>query len=451
MQGIITGECVFISAHNKSTFLMKNLNIFQTILLGVFALAAVGGAIAFGTFRGKGGTGGVRVNIAMWGSVPKAEILPTIKYLSDLYGKGGFEVFYEEHAQSELEGDVLEAIASGSGPDLVIIPDNYILTFENKIAMIPLEAYSERVFRDTFVEGGEIFLTSQGIIALPFVIDPMVQYWNRDLYTAEGIVAPPKYWLEFFALARKLSKLDKLRNILQSAVGLGAPDNIDHAKEILSTLILQTGNVIIRRSRNTIGLQSEFKGDGVSEALRFYTEFGNPVKPIYSWNRSLPLDKSSFLGGTLATYFGFASEYHDMRIKNPNLNFDISAMPQAKDTGYIATFGRIYGIAVLKTSRYKIDALNAAKILTERNSISNFINGSKLAPARRDLLVELPTDRYGSIAYSSAIISRAWLDPDPEKTDKIFNDMVSSAVAGKESSGGTIQRAHTEIEELLKK
>ena len=66
--------------------------------------------------------------------------------------------------------------------------------------------------------------------------------------------------------------------------------------------------------------------DGVrvgESVLRFYTQFADPAKETYSWNKTFQNDKNAFISGKLAFYFGYASEYKDIQQKNPNLRFDI--------------------------------------------------------------------------------------------------------------------------------
>jgi ABC-type glycerol-3-phosphate transport system substrate-binding protein len=62
------------------------------------------------------------------------------------------------------------------------------------------------------------------------------------------------------------------------------------------------------------------------------------------------MSKSLFLSGSLATYFGFASEYYDLKNKNPNLDFDVAPLPQAKGERRAATYGKMYGFSIVHTT-----------------------------------------------------------------------------------------------------
>ena len=42
--------------------------------------------------------------------------------------------------------------------------------------------------------------------------------------------------------------------------------------------------------------------------LTYYTDFANPLKSVYSWNRSFSSSRDAFLAQNLAVYFGPGSE-----------------------------------------------------------------------------------------------------------------------------------------------
>ena len=98
--------------------------------------------------------------------------------------------------------------------------------------------------------------------------------------------------------------------------------------------------------------------------LRFYTEFSNPSKTVYSWNRSLPSSRDMFARGGLAVYFGYGGEITGLREKNPHLNFDIAPVPQIRDRRTQKTFGRMTALAVAKNSSNVETAFAVAYALT---------------------------------------------------------------------------------------
>lgn len=426
---------------------------FRTILTVVFAAFIVIGVITFSLFRGNSGAGQLE-QITVWGNFPESIFA---RYLDSVNSSGDVKVSvnYIEKEDDFFDRDFIEALASGIGPDAILLSQDQILRYKDKLYPIPYASLSERSFKDIFVQEAELYLSSSGVIALPFSIDPLVMYWNRDMFTDALLAQPPSYWDEFFSLVGKITKVDGNLNVLRSATALGEFKNIANAKEILSLLIFQAGNPIVKNSEQ--GLESVLSANAgfsippTEAAIRFYTEFSNPSKTSYSWNRSLPLSTSNFLSGDLAVYFGFASELDGIKLKNPNLNFDVAVVPQRKEGKMKMTFGKMQGFALVKSSKKLSSAYATISLLTSKNNISEWSKISGLPPARRDLLSAGSSDSVGSIFYNSAIISKAWLDPKREETKNIFQNMVELVISGKLRLSESVKQADEEIQSLLNK
>ena len=426
---------------------------FRLILTAIFAIFIVIGIIMFSLFRGGAG-GGTVDSITVWGIIPESVF---IKYIESVNSNkdARISVNYVEKEDDFFDKEFIEALAKGAGPDAILLPQDKILRHQDKIYPIPYGSLSERAFKDAFIEESELYLSSDGIIALPLSIDPLVMYWNRDIFTDALLPQPPAYWDEFFSLVSKITEVDSSLNIGRSAVSFGEFTNVSNAKEIISLLILQAGNPIVKidndRPITVLKDKIGFAIPPSEAALRFYTEFSNPSKKSYSWNRSLPLSRQYFLSGDLAVYFGFASELNDIKMKNPNLNFDAAVVPQRREAKKKTTFGRIQGFALVKSSKKLSSAFNAISTLANKDNISLWSKASGLPPVRRDLLAIGAADPVVSTFYTSAIISKGWLDPDKEATKTIFQNMVESIVSGKSMLGEAVMRADSEIQNLLSK
>jgi hypothetical protein len=198
-------------------------------------------------------------------------------------------------------------------------------------------------------------------------------------------------------MRERLTVVDDSFNITRSVIALGEYDNIEHAKEIVAMLIMQAGNPItLRDAAGRPGvIMSEDLGlpeAPADSALRFYTEFANPVKPIYSWNRSLPSSRGMFLRGDLALYLGFGSELLPLQEENPNLNFDMAPVPQVRDSTLATTFGRLYAVGLVKQTDNLAGAFAAATILSGREA-AGFLKSRALLPCAATCLRRLPSIR----------------------------------------------------------
>ena len=423
---------------------------FQIILLAVFGFFIIVAVAVFSLYRGSN-SGSAKITI--WGDIASSDFsillnTPALKQKSDI------SVTYVQKSADSLAQEFTEALARGIGPDLILVTQETLLSHKPKLIAIPYSSVSERDFENTFIEESELFLASDGVYALPLSIDPLVLYYNRDLLTAAGQANPMRYWDEIYAAAVNLSKKDAAGNIVASTIALGEARNIPHAKEILSLLMLQAGTPITGLVREELRSQLAFNFDlpvppGES-ALEFYTQFANPTKVYYSWNRSLIDAQTHFTSGDSAYYLGFASEFRALRSKNPTLNFGVSPVPQSRVSGKTITFGQVRGIAISRGAKNPNAALVVATALVSKEAARALVDVLVLPPARRDLLSEKPTDAVFSVFYDAALQSKGWLDPDALATETIFRDAIESVTSGRARTIEALNKADREFEALIK-
>ncbi len=434
----------------------KKHSIFQMVLFGVFAFFIV---IAVFIFAGLGNVGGGPEigTVKVWGTFDQDMMDEYVAILNETDETAGY-IKYTQIPEDIFQSELVEALASGSGPDLFLLDQSYILRHWSKIEALPYTTMSRRGFMDTFIDEVDLFLTNNGVLGMPFAVDPMVLYWNRDIFSEKGFAKPPAYWDEIILMAEKMTERDEKSNISLSAIAFGTYNNVRHAKDILSTIIMQKGGSIINRTEGGI-LYSALEPEGVlgggvapaQTAIRSYTEFANPVKTIYTWNRSLPESIDMFANGKLAMYIGYASELGDIQARNPNLNFDVAPMPQIRSGAAkrTLTFGKMYAFAMPVQARNKYGARIIANFLSSPLASTYFAKVNNTSSPRRDALAKENPDVLQEVFRGSTLISRAWLDPYPEKTDKIFENMVESVISGRLRFSDAVSRAHRELRVLI--
>ncbi len=414
------------------------MNAFQTIVLGVFGIFIIAGLIVISLV--KANSDGQATSVSIWGSAPGGAMRSLVE---EVFDSKTLAVNYIEIKEDELDKALIEALASGTGPDISLLPAPLLSRFQDKIVPIPYATYTERQFKDSFIQEGDLFLSPVGVWALPFFLDPLLMYWNRDLLDEAGVATAPKFWDEFVLLAKRLSQKDANGNLSRSAVGLGEYRNISSAKEIIGTLLFQsTGQ---GEGGGTVTLSSLLNRSGAPSVLNFYTEFANPQKPVYSWNRSLPNSQQAFLSSRIAVYFGLGSEYPALKRGNPNLNFDIAAFPRPRNAAVGVTYGKLSGLAVLRASRNPSAALQVALTLTGSNQILRLSQLTGLPPVRRDLLEEKQTDSYRAVLYDAANRSRGFLESDPVASSAALQEMIESITSGRERPEGALGKAKGQI------
>ncbi len=428
---------------------MKSFNIITLVIFGLFA--AIG--IAIFAMGGLTGSSSEKIGqVEMWGTLSEKSVSRWIEGagMQDL----AKSINYVQKNEKKYERDLLEAFASGNSPDLILLSHDKIVGFKDKIYPISYENFKKRKFKDEFISEGELYLNEAGIYGLPLVVDPLVMYWNRNLFASNGVSQPPEFWKELFSLSEKLTIKNKSSDILQSAVALGEYSNIEHAKEIISAMLFQTGNKIVDYSRGSLKSSFSKKPKDVKtkpavSALRYYTEFSNPAKSTYSWNISLNNAKEAFTKGELAIYFGFASEISSISKSNPNLNFDVAPILK-RGRNSRETFGKVFALSIPKGTENYSGAVMAANILSNKKSVKALSSALKIPPARRDLLGNSPDEEYLSVFYLSALNSKGWYDPAPKETEKIFKSMINDVTSGRLKISSAVNVADREISNLLK-
>lgn len=424
---------------------------FQLVVLVLFIVAAIFGILVFsGAIPiGKSTQPGALGTVVLWGTVPSDSIATALQAFNTAHPT--FVVKYVQKSADTLDQNLLEALASGTGPDLFFLPDNLAYHYADKIVTIPYASYPLATFQNTFADAGQVFLTDKGMMAFPISIDPLMMYYNRSILDANDIVYPPATWDDLNSMVPTLTVKDNANNITKSAVAFGGFSNVTNAKDILATLFMQEGNSIITNTNGTFTstLGSQVGSGNISSMLNFYTSFSNPTNSLYSWNASFPDSSDYFSSENLAFYFGFASELQSLINKNPNQDFFVAPIPQVKNANFKLTMAHVTGLAVLSSSKNFNTAFTAASDMATGDFASQFATATGTVPARRDLLAIKPTDAYGPYFYSSALYARSWLDPSPTDTDAIFSGMINEVLSGQMSVLDAIKDADSKMDLLL--
>lgn len=423
----------------------------QVIIISIFVLF---GAIGFILFSRSGGGGSSQNNAAVvvWGTLDES----IMRTFAEQVSTKNTSVTYVQKNQATFERDLLEALASGTGPDLFFVSQDNALKYQKFIYQIPYQSYARRTFENTFIDEARLFLTDTGIVAFPLIVDPLVLYYNRSILSSSFVTTPPQYWDELITLAPRLTQKSTSNAIMQSGIAMGTFDNVANAKELLTALMLQTGNPVV--AKDSAGrwqtVMSQIVGGAVTSpadsALRFYTSFSDSTKENYTWNASLPNSRQMFANGELGLYVGFASDLPIIRSMNTNLNFDVTLLPQTRNSTLKATYGKIQALAVSKGSKNPAAAMVVANAMTNAANTTSISQQFGLPGARRDVLSVLPNQQtYLAVFANSAIISRGFADPDTAGSAGVFKRMIDNVNARIAEPYAAVQRAVADMNSLL--
>jgi ABC-type glycerol-3-phosphate transport system substrate-binding protein len=90
-----------------------------------------------------------------------------------------------------------------------------------------------------------------------------------------------------------------------------------------------------------------------------------------------------------------------------------------------------------------------AQALTSKEALRAVSKDTGLPPVHLGLLSELEQDPYRAQFNKAALVSRAWLDPNPEESDRIFRNMIEAIKSGKMTINEAVNAADMQFTALL--
>ncbi len=420
---------------------------FQIILIAAFGFFIIVGMITLYFTKGKERSESQPVNVTLWGTIPSAYVTAMIDGAKAK--EQNLKVSYKQISEANFDETLIEALASYRGPDAVIVSEDGIIRLQDKLYAIPFSTLSEDAVRQTYVTAAESLLSPWGTLAVPFGINPIVMYWNRDIFANAGLATPPRYWDEFPRLTELLNKKDGEGKLIQSAVALGEFSNINNAKAVISALVLESGTSFISRRAPNGDLMNSLDTKAFTDVMDFFTEFSNPSKEMYSWSRSWPNSQIAFAQGDVAVYFDFASEVNNIKARNPNLDFEVAYFPTGRDSKKNVIYGEVYGVAVLRASSNPSATMNLALLFGGSEGADIWSKATGLPPVRRDLLGKRGNRPYDRVFYDSALWSRGLLDPDPRQTTPLFREMVERITSGWMTTNQSVSQFSSQLSNLI--
>ncbi len=411
------------------------------------------------------------------GSVQEASKPITINYWRVFDGQDNFKeiiaaykaihphvtINYRLLRYDEYEYEILNALAEDRGPDIFSIHNTWVSKYQSKLSPMPpsttmvyptivgsikkevvyelrtINSYTLGTLKDTFADVvyNDVVIDNK-IYGLPLSVDTLAMYFNRDLLNNAGIVSLPEHWnREFFATVNKLTRLDTREGIVQSGAALGGAYNINRAPDILAILMMQNGSIMQNEGGaitfNQIPPNGDFRERGYNpglEALRFYTDFANPVKESYSWNEDLDNALDLFISGNLAIMFGYSYDYETIKSRAPRLNFSVTKLPQIESTPQKnINFANYWVEVVSNKSDYQNEAWNFLQFMTKEENVKSYLKNTKKPTALRALVPEQIMDDEIGVFASQILTATSWYKgTNPMSAETAIREMILNVI-----------------------
>jgi len=453
------------------------MGFFSKKQLSSLVLILVSGVFLSGCGTKSAPPAGYKVKLEVWGVVDDTDAYTELFGQYKKINPYVTDITYRKLPAETYKEDVINALAAGNGPDIFMIRNAWRSTFEDKIVPMPDSAPAEKFYRDSFVDVvANDFIKDGQIYGAPLSVDSLGLYYNKDLFNAAGITAPPTTWEGVLTDLNKLSRIDQLGNITQSAIALGTAYNMNRPGDILIAFMLQKGSHIADSMDGKMSLSDE----GSRLAFEFYNQFSDIRLATYSFNPRLHYSTDAFSEGTVGMILDYSWRYAELKKKNAKFNFGVAPLPQFAGTVPV-DFANYWGFVVSK-NKTVIDSQAPAgapavdlvkqntlriheawqfvrfmtfphkgNVMSLKNALSGtskdfsltidpakvYLEKTRKPAARRDLIDGQKTDIILAPFAAGNLIAKNGYQGNPEGVTAVFTEMIDSVNKGER----TIQSA----------
>ncbi len=397
---------------------------------------------------------------------------------------------YKKLRYSEYEKELINALAEDRGPDIFSLPNTWIKKYQSKIAPMPVsitmaypvvkgtikkevvpemrttKSISLKEIKNNFVDAvyddvvakvvdAKTNKAEDQVLGLPLYMDTLSMYYNKDLFNNAGIALPPSFWnTEFQQDVKKMTIQNTQGQIIQSGVALGGNTNIDRSSDILSVLMMQNGAIMMDNGQVMFDkipktFEQQHYAPGI-EAIRFYTDFANPAKEVYSWNKNLDNSLIMFTQGKLAMLFGYSHYLPQIRSLAPKLNFGVAELPQIEGNPQPINFANYWVETVSKKSKNADIAWDFIQFETRAEQAKLYLDATKRPTALRSLINSQLDDMDISVFAKQVLTAKSWYKgADANAMKTIIGEMIDAMTAGQDKIENIISLGARKIQSTI--
>lgn len=425
---------------------IKFKKIIGAALLLVFLAAGCGGSTG-------ATTASKHVVLTIWDPFESSE---NLQPLFTAYQKKypNVQIVYTKKDIATYQSDLLNALASNTGPDIFSINNNWLPEYINKVVPATSTTFSFKSYKDTFVDAAvNDFTKNQQVYGVPLYVDSLGLFYNKDILGSAGIATPPKTWDDLATDVKLIRRADSTGYFTLSGVAMGTNANVNRAVDMVYLFMLQKGATPFSSDGRQVQFANPVQSNGVSDnpgldGLNYYTSFANPYSPNYNWNSRSDYSIDAFANGRAAFLYNYAFAIDTIKQKNPNLNFDVAPVPQPNLTDPAVNFANYWGEVVSKQSKSPNTAWNFLQFLSSNSSLSTYYALHKQPSSRKDLIATQEQDPEIGVFAAANLTAKTFYKPDQAKMDDIFGNMIDNVILNGVSSQDALNRAEQQASTL---
>jgi len=361
---------------------------------------------------------------------------------------------------AEYELALLNAWARDAGPDIVSLPvGDWRARINNLLpapatVQVPYVTYEgfrndQVVHKNTtklptindlgglFADTVKADVVANGkIYGLPLALDTIVTYYNRDLLDAAGVPTPPANWTQLKETVKQVTTINQNNSLLQAGIALGAADNIPRAIDLASLLMMQNGAQMSNANGQAAFHLSPSKEKDYFpglEALKFYTDFADPIKEVYTWNDTQPDAFEAFVAGQVAMFYGYAYYLPLIKTQAPKLDLGVTGMTQIEGSAAPVNYTDYWVQTVSHKNKSADAAWGFLTFAARQGEVDKYLNLTRRPTALRGLVEKQKADPELAVFANQILNATHWYHGrDVLKMEEYFKQMIKELPASAE-------------------
>lgn len=387
------------------------------------------------------------------------------------------KIVYTRKDASLYELASLNQLATQDGPDVWIIPSEWLPKHRDKLSPVPEGFLAKQnitpapkkglfakpsptpsnvtLYKQLYapVTAAENIIDSK-IAALPLSVDTLGLYVNEAKAREAGFPGTPSNWETIYDYTKNYSKHSGL-TVTQPAIALGTANNISRATDILALLMMQNHTPMIDSSKTEAQFNqaiTKATGEPIKPgelALDFYTSFASPTKETFNWTPSQPQDFDAFINGQLPLMIDYSYRIRDLTQQKPTFRFITGPMPQITGTDDPITLATSQMVGVPLISQHSAIAWDFIGFLTNQQNSLAYARSASRPPARLDLANPNLYDSRLAPFISQIGKATTWYRNNIIDTDTVFHDAINAVLAG-QPVADVVDRMTKQITHILR-
>lgn len=327
-----------------------------------------------------------KVTLSYWGLWEEVSVMQTL--IAEFQKENPtITITYSKEDPKQYRERLMTRTNSGTGPDIFRYHNSWVPQLTTVLLPLPTSVISGADFKKQYYPVMHEDLIKNGAVyGIPLEIDTLALFVNTEALQAAGLT-PPTTWEDFTSSAKDLTVKGEDGKIKTAGAALGAFDNITHAPDIISLLLLQNG-----ANLKDLAATSQNASDG----LQFYASFASGDEKV--WDETLDPSVLAFAKGNLAMYFGYSWDVFTIKALNKDLAFQIVPVPHLPNRDITIASYWVEGVS--QKTKHQKEAVKFMQFLAKKETAQKFFTEQSKTRlfgepyARVDLAVSVKDNVY---------------------------------------------------------